>query len=73
MNRDHLDFEKPIIELETKISELRELASVKGMDVAKEIKSLESKAFCRELDIRVKMGSSFTSPIRVHAGYGKRS
>jgi len=44
MNRDHLDFEKPIIELETKISELRELASVKGMDVSREIESLERQA-----------------------------
>jgi acetyl-CoA carboxylase carboxyl transferase subunit alpha len=44
MKRDHLDFEKPIIELETKIAELRELASVKGMDAAKEIESLEKQA-----------------------------
>jgi acetyl-CoA carboxylase carboxyl transferase subunit alpha len=44
MKRDHLDFEKPILELETKISELRELASVKGMDVAQEIESLERQA-----------------------------
>ena len=44
MKRDHLDFEKPISELETKISELRELASVKGMDVGKEIESLERQA-----------------------------
>jgi acetyl-CoA carboxylase carboxyl transferase subunit alpha len=44
MKHDHLEFEKPIIELETKIAELRELASVKGMDAAKEIESLERQA-----------------------------
>jgi acetyl-CoA carboxylase carboxyl transferase subunit alpha len=44
MRHDHLEFEKPIIELETKIAELRELASVKGMDAAKEIESLERQA-----------------------------
>ena len=30
MNRDMLEFERPILELETKISELRDLAATKG-------------------------------------------
>ena len=61
MKRDYLDFEKPIIELETKISELRELASVKGMDVAKEIQSLERQAD----KVRTDVYSSLTAWQRV--------
>ena len=44
MNRDWLEFERPIVELETKISELRDLAEMKGMDVTREIESLERQA-----------------------------
>jgi acetyl-CoA carboxylase carboxyl transferase subunit alpha len=44
MNRDWLEFERPIVELETKIAELRDLASMKGMDVSSEIESLEHQA-----------------------------
>ncbi|MFQ5598967.1 MAG: acetyl-CoA carboxylase carboxyltransferase subunit alpha [Candidatus Krumholzibacteriia bacterium] len=44
MSRNWLEFERPIVELETKISELRELASLKGMDVGREIESLEGQA-----------------------------
>jgi acetyl-CoA carboxylase carboxyl transferase subunit alpha len=38
-----LEFEKPIRELENRISELRETSERNGVDVAKEVKSLEEK------------------------------
>lgn len=44
MQRDTLEFERPIIELETKIQELRSLAGTKGMDVTRELESLETQA-----------------------------
>jgi acetyl-CoA carboxylase carboxyl transferase subunit alpha len=44
MQRDILEFERPVVELETKIHELRELASTKGMDVTRELESLEKQA-----------------------------
>lgn len=40
----NLDFEKPIIELEEKINELKELSSSGGMDLSSEISHLERKA-----------------------------
>lgn len=39
-----LDFEKPVLELERKIEELRHFSSEKGIDVSEEIKTLEKKA-----------------------------
>jgi acetyl-CoA carboxylase carboxyl transferase subunit alpha len=39
-----LDFERPILELEGKIRELKELATAKGMDAGREIESLERQA-----------------------------
>ena len=41
MNR--LDFEKPIVELEKKIQELRSFVSDKKIDLSSEIKRLEEK------------------------------
>ena len=38
-----LDFEKPILELETKIAELKSLASDGSIDLSQEIKTLESR------------------------------
>ncbi|RKY56116.1 MAG: acetyl-CoA carboxylase carboxyl transferase subunit alpha [Candidatus Neomarinimicrobiota bacterium] len=38
-----LDFEKPIIELERKIEEMRELSAVDGIDLSQEIERLEEK------------------------------
>jgi len=43
MNIIGLDFEKPIIELERKIDELRRLSSDRNMDLSSEIKKLEEK------------------------------
>jgi acetyl-CoA carboxylase carboxyl transferase subunit alpha len=49
MNGPHLDFEKPIYELEKRISDLRELAGRRGdesldeLELSREIKSLEEK------------------------------
>ena len=40
----YLDFEKPIAELETRVSELRETASAGDIDIDSEIERLESKA-----------------------------
>src|SRR5262249_30123653 len=39
-----LDFERPILEIEAKIRELRELATSKGMDAGRELESLERQA-----------------------------
>ncbi len=38
------DFEKPIVELETKISEMKELGVDGGVDISEEIEQLENKA-----------------------------
>jgi acetyl-CoA carboxylase carboxyl transferase subunit alpha len=43
MNGGGLDFEKPVIELERKIEELRKLSSAEKMDLSGEIKKLEGK------------------------------
>ena len=40
---NRLDFEKPIIELEQKIQELRNLASDESMDLSEEIRKLEER------------------------------
>jgi acetyl-CoA carboxylase carboxyl transferase subunit alpha len=42
--RQYLDFEKPIYELESKITELKQLASVQNISVEDEIKRLSDKA-----------------------------
>jgi acetyl-CoA carboxylase carboxyl transferase subunit alpha len=44
MNGGWLEFEKPIVELEAKIRELKEMAAQKGMDAGREIESLERQA-----------------------------
>ena len=44
MNGGWLEFERPIVELESKIRELKELAAQKGMDAGREIESLEKQA-----------------------------
>lgn len=44
MNSTGLDFEKPILELERKIEELKRFSSDKQIDVSEEIKTLEKKA-----------------------------
>jgi acetyl-CoA carboxylase carboxyl transferase subunit alpha len=46
-----LEFEKPIRELENRISELRETSERNGVDVAKEVKSLEEKLAKTRKDI----------------------
>jgi acetyl-CoA carboxylase carboxyl transferase subunit alpha len=44
MHGGWLEFEKPIVELEAKIRELKEMAAQKGMDAGREIESLEAQA-----------------------------
>jgi acetyl-CoA carboxylase carboxyl transferase subunit alpha len=44
MNGGTLEFERPILELESKIRELKELATEKGMDAGREIEALEAQA-----------------------------
>ena len=39
----HLEFEKPIVELETKLADMKELARESDVDVSDAIKKLESK------------------------------
>lgn len=43
MIREGLDFEKPVIELENKIEELKQFSSGEQLDLAEEIKKLEKK------------------------------
>lgn len=43
MNRSGLDFEKPVVELERKIEELKKFSSGENMDLFDEIKKLEEK------------------------------
>ena len=42
--RTYLDFEKPIAELESKVSELKALEGDEGVSISDEIKKLEQKA-----------------------------
>ncbi|MGE0025034.1 MAG: acetyl-CoA carboxylase carboxyl transferase subunit alpha, partial [Hyphomicrobium sp.] len=42
--RTYLDFEKPIAELESKVSELKALEGGQGVQISDEIKKLEQKA-----------------------------
>jgi len=44
MNGSGLQFEKPIIELEKKIEELRKFSDTEGIDVSDEVRKLEQKA-----------------------------
>ena len=44
MNGGWLEFERPIVELEGKITELKDLAAQKGMDVGREVEALERQA-----------------------------
>lgn len=53
--RQYLDFEKPIIELEDKITELRQLASVQHISVDDEVKRLKDKAARLRKDIYSKL------------------
>jgi len=46
-----LDFEKPVVELEQKIQELREEASAKGLSAGDELKELERKADALRRDV----------------------
>lgn len=39
-----LEFEKPLVELESRISKIRELAQENGVDVSDQIRQLESRA-----------------------------
>ncbi|MFP7737483.1 acetyl-CoA carboxylase carboxyl transferase subunit alpha [Priestia aryabhattai] len=49
------DFERPLMELKSKIVDLKELMQVKNIDVSKEIKTLEQKLVAFEKDIYNKM------------------
>jgi acetyl-CoA carboxylase carboxyl transferase subunit alpha len=44
MRNTGLDFEKPVLELERKIEDLKHFSNDKGIDVSEEIKTLEKKA-----------------------------
>lgn len=53
--RQHLEFEKPIVELEDKIAELKHLASVQNVTVDEEVKRLTDKADKLRQDIFSKL------------------
>ena len=53
----YLDFEKPIIELETKIAELEQLASVQNISFDDEVKKLSEKAEKLRKEIYSKLGA----------------
>ena len=42
-NNFHLDFERPIVELENKIEELSDQADTGGVDIAQEVERLQSR------------------------------
>ncbi len=42
-DQQYLDFEKPIIELDRKIKEMRELSTAENIELSKEIELLEKK------------------------------
>jgi len=50
-----LDFERPIVELEEKIEDLRRLSAVQNVDFSKEIAELEKKvaSLCQEVFSRL--------------------
>jgi acetyl-CoA carboxylase carboxyl transferase subunit alpha len=50
-----LDFEKPVVELETKIQELREFAATSNLEVGEEVSRLERKAERLRRDIYTKL------------------
>jgi len=51
MHNGFLDFEKPLLELEKKIGELKSFSQEKGIDLTEEINTLERKAESRKKDI----------------------
>ena len=53
--RTYLDFEKPIAELESKVSELKTLEGDEGVSIADEIKKLEQKAKAALVDTYAKL------------------
>lgn len=50
-----LDFEKPVVELETRIKELREFATTSNQEVSEEVERLERKAERMRRDIYTKL------------------
>ncbi|HWJ02322.1 MAG TPA: acetyl-CoA carboxylase carboxyl transferase subunit alpha, partial [Verrucomicrobiae bacterium] len=46
-----LDFEKPLVELETKIEELRSFSKEKDLDLSNEINTLEKKSLALKQSI----------------------
>ncbi len=44
MNRDYLDFEQPIADLDSKIDELRHLSTESGINIAEEVSRLQTKS-----------------------------
>ena len=50
-----LDFEKPIIEIENKIEELRQLSKSSGLDLDTQIKSFEQQAQNRKKELYSKL------------------
>ncbi len=68
-----LEFEKPLVELETRIDELRSFADSQNIDVARELKRLESKAEGLRKEIYGKLSRWQVTqiarhPARAHAG-----
>ena len=55
MSGNYLDFEEPIVELETKIEELKELSKKDGVDFSSEIKKLHGKVNRLKRDIFTKL------------------
>ncbi len=51
MYGEDLEFEKPIIELEKRIKELKSSSSSKGIDLSKEIQELEKKVQEKKIEI----------------------
>ena len=61
-----LDFEKPIIEIENKIEELRQLSKSSGLDLDTQIKSFEQQAQNRKKELYSKLNPSQKLQIARH-------
>lgn len=68
MKQNYLPFEKPLLELRTKIEELEQFTKEKGIDLSEEIATLEAKAARLENEIYGNLSTWNKIQIARHAG-----
>ena len=57
-----IDFEKPILEMETKIEELQQVSQAQGVDLTAEVKRLQKKTKRLRRDIFAKLKLPYKEP-----------